>query len=535
MDVEKRNQEIIAAYRARGITGKDLVFDVLDTGVAPVGELKDKVQNMTPEYKDDTKGHGTMVAHLIISACPDAEIRSYCAIPNGKGTHKTIQTCLEHVLKMVEQEPEKQHIVNMSLSGKYKLDSPETIALERVINDLTALNVQVVCSAGNDGKEVPNAVPACFEAPYTVSAITAKGKRADFSTLHNEVDFAEHGKDVYTFNHNKNWVRASGTSFSAPILSAKIGLLQSYAKKSTGKWLTDEEVYQSLLESVQDLGAVGRDSSYGWGYVDLSIPEEQQGGVPIVDTGLTWANGKGNLRAKTDHIQIHHTVGYYGTPEKWAALHKSKQQDGQRGVPYSFLVKQNGEVYLGRGWEYSHGGVKDAITNNANQRSIAIALDGDMRKSDLPTEAQLNTTVALVQEAMKRYGVTADKVLGHNEIPVSTGGTYATECPSIDMDDFRASLKGETPNVGIQPQPPENKPIPEVNAFPYYAKYVGGTYVNLRTDPSGEAIGKVSAGDRVIVLDSQKDGKDREWVEVILLGDAPVRGWCVPDWLEKEG
>ena len=528
MDIEKRNQEMTAAYRARGITGKGLVFDILDTGVQPVGILKD-AQNMTPEYDGDTKGHGTMVAYLIKNALPDAEIRSYCAIPRGYGTHKTIQTCLEHVMKMAQEETGKQHIVNMSLSGKYDLDSPETKELERVINELTALNVQVVCAAGNDGKEVPNAVPGCFEAPYTASAVDKNMRHADFSTLHGEVDFAEHGKDVYTYNDKKNYVRASGTSFACPILASKIGLLQSYATQTKNRWLGDPEVYQALLDNTKDLGKEGRDPIYGWGYVDIE-PEEVKNEMSIIDTGLTWPNGVGNVRAKTDHVQIHHTVGSYGTPEQWEQLHESKQAEGQRGVPYSFLVLQDGSVYLGRGWAYSHGAVKDAITDNANQRSIAIALDGDMRRANLPTDAQLASTIALCKEAMKRYGLSAKDIIGHNEVPLEGGGTYPTECPSMNMDEFRARLGGEVPVPTPEPTP---EPAPAPEGFPYYATYAGSTYVNLRTAPGGAEVGKVGRGDRVVMLQTQVSNK-REWAEVILLADKPIRGWCVTDWLERE-
>lgn len=108
----------------------------------------------------------------------------------------------------------------------------------------------------------------------------------------------------------------------------------------------------------------------------------------VVDTGLVWPIAR-NKRKVTDHIQIHHTVGKYGTPARWAALHQGRISEGQRGVPYSYLILQDGTVYLGRGHEYGHGGVKDNITNNANQRSVAIAFDGDMRADGLPQKSSL--------------------------------------------------------------------------------------------------------------------------------------------------
>lgn len=168
----------------------------------------------------------------------------------------------------------------------------------------------------------------------------------------------------------------------------------------------------------------------------------------VIDTGLVWPHGTGNLRKTTDHIQIHHTVGFYGTPEKWAALHKRKiEKDGHKGVGYNFLVCQNGEIYLGRPVDRSHGGVKDNLTNSANQRSVAIAFDGDMRDDALPTQVQWRAAIRLTKDLMAMYNISADAVLGHNEIPVyedgrPTGKTYPTACPCIDMDAFRAELKG---------------------------------------------------------------------------------------------
>lgn len=181
----------------------------------------------------------------------------------------------------------------------------------------------------------------------------------------------------------------------------------------------------------------------------------------VKDTGLNWSSL--TKRNKTDHIQIHHTVGDYGTPAKWKALHNRRIQQGQRGVPYSYLVLDDGTIYLGRGMENSHGGVKDSLTNRANQRSVAIAFNGDMRQPGKPTDAALNAAVRLVKDIMATYDLDVSKVIGHNEVPLYSGGkptgkTYATACPSIDMDKFRRALQSGTVFVPIPvPEPPSNQ------------------------------------------------------------------------------
>lgn len=256
----------------------------------------------------------------------------------------------------------------------------------------------------------------------------------------------------------------------------------------------------------------------------------------VVDTGLQWPRGRVK-RSRTDHIQVHHTVGSYGTPERWKALHEAKIKDGNRGVSYSYLICQDGTIYLGRGLEYAHGGVKDSITDNANQRSVAIAFDGDMRKENLPTAAQVSSFVRLCVDILARYGLSAGAVLGHNEIPVYSGGkptgkTYATLCPCMDMEELRALLRGDTalaePDLSV---PVDEEITEEQPAYPALYEYAGATYVNLRAGASTgyQAIGRVSKGEKVIVL-----GASGDWAEVIKHRDTPMlRGWCTARYLEE--
>ena len=254
----------------------------------------------------------------------------------------------------------------------------------------------------------------------------------------------------------------------------------------------------------------------------------------VIDTGLIWPIAR-NKRRITDHIQIHHTVGTYGSPQRWADLHQGRIADGQRGVPYSYLVLQDGTIYIGRGHEYGHGGVKDNVTNNANQRSVAIAFDGDMRGDGMPTEKQFAAAVRIVKDLMRLYKLQASAVLGHNECPTyvqgtatPTGKTYATLCPCINMASFRAALLSvPAPEPKPEPKPEE----PAVLYFPALYAYAGDSGVNVRSGPgtTHAVLGKLAAGQKCIVL-AVVDG----WAEVILHEQNPmIRGWCIDTYLRR--
>jgi len=258
----------------------------------------------------------------------------------------------------------------------------------------------------------------------------------------------------------------------------------------------------------------------------------------VIDTGLEWPRGRVK-RTVTDHIQIHHTVGYYGTPERWKRLHEKKIDEGNKGVGYSYLVLADGSIYLGRGHEYAHGGVKDSLTKNeqglgANQRSISIALDGDMREEGLPSAAQLASALELTRERMEIYGLPASAVLGHNEVPTYSGGkptgkTYATLCPCMDMDEFRQQLQGQTSSTVVLPD--DDELTEDVPAYPALYAYAGSTYVNLRAGASTgyQSIGRVNKGDEVIVL-----GISDGWAEVVKHEERPMlRGWCTAKYLRE--
>ncbi len=242
----------------------------------------------------------------------------------------------------------------------------------------------------------------------------------------------------------------------------------------------------------------------------------------IIDTGLIWPVAR-TVRKYTDHIQIHHTVGDYSTIEKWRALHLRRiRVNRHKGIGYSFGITEKGEIFEGRGLIYEHGAVKNSLTKDINgvgaaDRSVSIALIGDMRRAGMPTNSQLEACLALVRDVMIRYSLKKEAVLGHREVRLSSGGTYPTLCPGFDMVSFRAKL--DNPDT----LPEETHPVL------YY--YTGDTYVHLRSGPGTEylVIGRLKKGEECLVL-SMGD----TWAEVVLHNLAPaLRGFCINKYLSR--
>ena len=68
----------------------------------------------------------------------------------------------------------------------------------------------------------------------------------------------------------------------------------------------------------------------------------------------------------------------------------------------------------------------------------------------------------------------------------------------------------------------------QLPAWPDMYYYSGATYVNLRTEPNGDIIGRVNRGDKVLVLED-RDG----WAEVIKKESRYLRDWCASGRLKK--
>jgi subtilisin family serine protease len=168
-------------------------------------------------------------------------------------------------------------VINISLGGPDA--SP---VLRTAIQGAIAKGSVVVASAGNEGTEVPN-YPAAYapELPglLSVGATDDGGAVTDFSSWGDTVTVAAPGYEIVVPFNGGGYLYASGTSFSAPLVSGIAALL-------TARGVAPAQVESSLVSTARDAGPRGRDPYYGAGVVDaaaalglgVSIPLDQAPG-----------------------------------------------------------------------------------------------------------------------------------------------------------------------------------------------------------------------------------------------------------------
>jgi subtilisin family serine protease len=195
-------------------------------------------------------GHGTMVAGIIHLVAPNAQILPLKAFTSD-GTASTfdivraIYYAVDHGAK----------VINMSFS----MDQPSA-ELVRAINYADKNNVTCVSSTGNSGQETI-VFPAALQNVIGVASTDGLDQRSAFSNFGTAVaDLTAPGELVITTYPGSNYAAASGTSFSAPLVSGTVSLLLRYHAFNT-------VVKKSDIESALSKTAKAADE-LGWGRLD---------------------------------------------------------------------------------------------------------------------------------------------------------------------------------------------------------------------------------------------------------------------------
>jgi subtilisin family serine protease len=269
-------------------TGKGIKIGFLDTGIDY------NHPELAPNYKGgydfvnsdndpmDDNGHGTHVAGIlagarngkgIVGAAPDAEIYAIkVSDARGKGSFsglvKGINWSIENGMD----------IVTMSITGK-----GGSKALAKAVD--TAYNehgLVLVAAVGNGSGDV--LYPAAYEQVIGVGSVTRDNKLSSFSLTGSEVELVAPGSGIKSAAIGGEYRLSSGTSMATPLVTGALALLLESDEKAwedtgmvdgDGAW-TNDELRQVLRDTAKDLGAKGKDDSFGYGLLNLDFPVSRE-------------------------------------------------------------------------------------------------------------------------------------------------------------------------------------------------------------------------------------------------------------------
>ena len=230
----------------------------LDTGRTMFGSI-----DSAGEIDVDIAGHGSHVAGIIAAVADNAiggsgvapqsrilPIRVLDSLGSGdsKDVSKAVRFAVDSGVK----------VINLSLGG-----ATESTSLTAAIQYAVDHNVLVVAAAGNGAADSTPKWPAASDLALAVTAVDRNYSVTSFDQRGDYIDLAAPGASILSTASNDYRIQ-SGTSMAAAFVTGAAALL--FAAQPS---ITAAQVRDILQRTATDIGALGRDTTFGYGLVNL--------------------------------------------------------------------------------------------------------------------------------------------------------------------------------------------------------------------------------------------------------------------------
>jgi len=213
---------------------------------------------------DDDNGHGTHVAGILAAKANNgigvagvafnADLVVCKALDDsGSGSIADVASCIDWAVSQGAK------VISMSLEGGASATLQDAVAAAWDNGN----GAVIAAAAGNEGDDTL-AYPAAYAEVVSVAATDNRDAHADFSNANPEVEVAAPGVDVLSTVPGGGYGLLSGTSMSTPLVSGVAALLRQLHPTENAT-----AIRFRLDAAVNDLGAAGRDTSFGFGRVNL--------------------------------------------------------------------------------------------------------------------------------------------------------------------------------------------------------------------------------------------------------------------------
>ncbi|MCD6101980.1 MAG: S8 family serine peptidase, partial [Candidatus Cloacimonetes bacterium] len=214
----------------------------------------------------DDLGHGTHCAGIISAQTNNnlgvAGVTWFCKLMNIRAGFRTTAG------GFLEDDDVSSAIIYAADNGAQIISiSWGDTELSPVIRDVCQyafeMGVVIIASAGNEAG-VGLLYPAALDNIISVTAVDEDLSLCSFSSYGEGIDLCAPGLNITSTYLNNDYKEEGGTSMSAPFVSGAVALLLSQ-----NPLLTNDEIYNLLKISCDDLGEKGYDNQFGYGIINI--------------------------------------------------------------------------------------------------------------------------------------------------------------------------------------------------------------------------------------------------------------------------